>query len=270
MERLLPYLSMTSVDDLWAHHAALMAEFGFDRLFYAFNAFRGAGLHDNPEDALLLTNMPTDYVEAYVNGGLFRHGVMMRWAIENTGVASWREVYRQMQPGAPDSLTEGERAIRALNARHNLVAGYTISFPMAIRNAAAGIGLAAREGMSQDDADAIWAEHGQTIHVINHVAHLCLLQLPATGQRRLLTQRQTEVLELVADGKTMQDIALVLNRNVATVEKHLRGARETLGVETTAQAVRKASILNQIFRLDKSAPGAPRPAHLARSLSRPG
>jgi LuxR family transcriptional regulator len=266
MEPLVPYLSMTSMDDLWAHHTAVMADYGFDRLFYAFNAFRGAGLYDNPEDALLLTNMPTPYVEAYVNGGLFRHGVMMRWAVENTGVASWREVYETMQPAA---LSEGEQALRDLNLRHDLLAGYTISFPMAIRNAKAGIGLAARKGMSQDEADAIWAEHGETIGILNHVAHLCILQLPATGQRRLLTPRQTEVLELVADGKTMQDIALVLNRNVATVKKHLRGARETLGVETTAQAVRKASMLNQIFRLDASAPGAARRAQLVGSASQP-
>jgi LuxR family transcriptional regulator len=264
MEQLRPYLAMTSMDDLWAHHTAVMAGYGFDRLFYAFNAFRGAGLYDNPEDALLLTNMPTPYVEAYVNGGLFRHGVMMRWAVENTGAASWREVYETMQPV---ELTKGEQAIRDLNRRHDLLAGYTISFPMAIRNANAGIGLAARKGMSQDDADAIWAEHGETIQILNHVAHLCILQLPATGQRRLLTPRQTEVLELVADGKTMQDIALLLNRNVATVEKHLRGARDTLGVETTAQAVRKASILNQIFRLDDRGPCAAGRSHLADAVS---
>jgi LuxR family transcriptional regulator len=265
MQQLVPYLSMSSMDDLWAHHTAVMADYGFDRLFYAFNAFRGAGLYDNPEDALLLTNMPTPYVEAYVNGGLFRHGVMMRWAVQNTGAASWREVYELMQP---DPLTEGEQAIRELNRRHDMVAGYTISFPMAIRNANAGIGLAARKGMTQDEADAIWAEHGETIRILNHVAHLCILQLPATGQRRLLTPRQTEVLELVADGKTMQDIALLLNRNVATVEKHLRGARETLGVETTAQAVRKASILNQIFRLDTSLAEESRASHLVGALSR--
>jgi LuxR family transcriptional regulator len=256
---------MTSMDELWAHHTQVMAEFGFDRLFYAFNAFRGTGLHDNPEDALLLTNLPTAYVEAYVNGGLFRHGVMVRWAIENTGAASWRDV-RRMMPPRP--LTEGEMALRELNARHGLVAGYTISFPMAMRNANAGIGLVARDGLSQDDADAIWDEHGEVIRIINHVAHLCLLQLPATGQRRLLTPRQTEVLELVADGKTMQDIAILLDRNVATVEKHLRGARETLGVETTAQAVRKASILNQIFRIDPSFTDAAEGAEIAAANHR--
>lgn len=261
-----PYLQMTTVEDLWAHHTTVMAEYGFDRLFYAFNAFRGAGLYDNPEDALLLTNMPTDYVEAYVNGGMFRDGVMMRWAIRNVGSASWAEVYAQMATNQP--LTKGEEAMRALNAKHDMLAGYTISFPMGIKNANAGIGMAVRKGMTQEEADAIWAAHSGDIETINHVAHLCILQLPATGQRRLLTQRQAEVLELVADGKTMQDVAMILERNVATVEKHLRGAREALGVETTAQAVRKASILNQIFRLeDRGLTEAAAPPRIAGSVA---
>jgi len=93
----------------------------------------------------------------------------------------------------------------------------------------------------------------QEIEILNHVAHLCITQLPATGQSRILTPRQSEVLELVADGKSVQDISVLLDRKPATVDKHLRGARDTLGVETTAQAVRKASVLNQIFVLDNSA-----------------
>ncbi|HID68549.1 MAG TPA: LuxR family transcriptional regulator [Roseibacterium sp.] len=263
MKRLRPYLQMTSVEDLWSHHTKTMASYGFDRMFYGFNAFRGAGLYDNPEDALLLTNMPTDYVEAYVDGGMFRDGVMMRWAIHNSGAASWRDVYMAMAHEAP---SKGELAMRELNERHGIVAGYTISFPMAIKNANAGIGLAVKKGMSQDEADAIWEQHGADIETICHVAHLCILQLPATGQRKLLTPRQSEVLELVADGKTMADIALLLERNVATVEKHLRGARDALGVETTAQAVRKASILNQIFRLVDQEDQSPRRPQMAGSI----
>ena len=255
MNQIRAYLRMTSVEDLWAHHSGIMADFGFDRLFYAYNAFRGAGLYDNLDDALLLTNMPTDYIDAYVNGGMYRDGFMFRWAINNTGTASWHQVYDMMRDRP---LSEGEIAMRALNERHGIVAGYTISFPMGLKNANAGIGMAVRKGMTQADADAIWAEHGEEIETLNHLAHLCILQLPATGQRAVLSPRQTEVLELVADGKTMQDIALILDRNVATVEKHLRGARAALGVETTAQAVRKASILNQIFRIeDRTLPERP-------------
>lgn len=263
MKRLRAYLQKTSVEDLWSHHTKVLADYGFDRVFYGFNAFRGAGLYDNPEDALLLTNMPADYVEAYVNGGMFRDGIMMRWATRNVGAASWRDVFTAMADSAP---TAGELAMRELNEKHDITAGYTISFPMAIKNANAGIGLAIEAGRGQDTADAIWAEHGADIETICHVAHLCILQLPATGQRKLLTPRQAEVLELVADGKTMADIALILGRNVATVEKHLRGARDGLGVETTAQAVRKASILNQIFRLDEKADTTPRLPQMTGSV----
>ena len=66
----------------------------------------------------------------------------------------------------------------------------------------------------------------------------------------MLTNRQREVLEWVGDGKTTQDIATIMDLTPATVEKHLRLARESLDVETTAQAVLKASFQNQIFLLE--------------------
>jgi LuxR family transcriptional regulator len=204
-------------------------------------------------------------VEAYVDGGMFRDGVMLKWAIqEHRRGELGRGVYRAICCGAAHQGRAGDAgAQRASRHRRRL----HDQLSHGLKNANAGIGLAARRGLTQDDADAIWAEHGEIIQIINHVAHLCILQLPATGQRRLLTPRQAEVLELVADGKTMQDIALILDRNVATVEKHLRGARDALGVETTAQAVRKASILNQIFRLDRTRSAEARRPHLAGAVS---
>jgi LuxR family transcriptional regulator len=65
-----------------------------------------------------------------------------------------------------------------------------------------------------------------------------------------LTKRQREALEWVGDGQTMQDTAMLMGLTVATVEKHLRLARDTLAVDTTAQAVLKASFSNQMFVLE--------------------
>ena len=81
--------------------------------------------------------------------------------------------------------------------------------------------------------------------IIAGVAHLKILSLPIPKQ--MLTKRQREVLEWVADGKTVMDTAQILGLNRATVEKHLRLAREALGVDTTPQAVLKASFHNQIY-----------------------
>ncbi len=250
MKRLRPYLDARTVEDLWAVHTASMAEFGFDRLFYAYTCFQMTNRMSDPEDALILTNHAPAYVEAYLGKGLFRSAPMMNWAANNTGSSSWRQMDNDCRNMSTDP---GVREVLALNRRFGISAGYTISYPMALKHAAAGIGLTAKRGLSQDDVDQIWAERGEVIEIINQVAHLCITQLPATGQSRILTPRQSEVLELVADGKSVQDIALLLDRKTATVDKHLRGARETLGVETTAQAVRKASVLNQIFVLDQTA-----------------
>jgi LuxR family transcriptional regulator len=109
------------------------------------------------------------------------------------------------------------------------------------------IGLVAREGLTQDDVDAVWAEHGDEIFLMNEVMHLKVQNLPYLSTRPPLTPRQREVLEWVGDGKTAQDIATILGVTPATVEKHLRLARDALDVETTAQAVLKAWFQNQIF-----------------------
>lgn len=240
----MPYLKARSVEELWEYHTEQMDRFGFDRLIYAYTCFQSAKSLSNPEDALILTNYPPDYIEAYIGHGLYRDAPMMKWASRNAGSISWRHMWDD-----PDDSPAGpeRRELKALNKRFGISAGYTMSFPMAIKRSAAGIGLVARSGLTQDDVDAMWRDKGQELEIFNQVAHLAITQLPATGQSRILTRRQSEVLELVADGKSVRDIALLLGRKAATVDKHLRGARESLGVETTAQAVRKASVLNQIF-----------------------
>ena len=104
--------------------------------------------------------------------------------------------------------------------------------------------------MTQPEVDALWAKHGKDIQLMNEIAHLKILTLPYSTPGRNLTRRQREALEWVGDGKTMQDIALLMGLTSATVEKHLRLARESLSVETTAQAVLKAAFANQMFVLD--------------------
>jgi len=262
-----PYLNAKSVEELWAHHTTLMAGYGFDRLFYAYTCFQTANTLSDPKDALVLTNHPADYVDAYVTRGLFRDGPMLNWATRNVGSTSWRIL--RAEATAAD-LTPGQRHVLDLNRKYGVCAGYTIAFPMAIKRAAAGIGLTARRGVTQDEVDALWETKGDEIEIINQVAHLCITHLPASGQSRILTPRQSEVLELVADGKSVQDISILLGRKPETVDKHLRGARDTLGVETTAQAVRKASVLNQIFVLDDATADAPQPPRRAPAQKVPG
>jgi len=140
----------------------------------------------------------------------------------------------------------------AFNRDHGIVAGDGISFPRVSPRTGHGVGLSSMT-MTQDDVEEVWAKSGCEIELICQVCHLTMMSLPHASHGRQLTVRQREVLELVADGKTIQDVAILMGRNPATVEKHLRLARDALDVETTAQAILKTSIQNQFFRYDGEA-----------------
>lgn len=61
-----------------------------------------------------------------------------------------------------------------------------------------------------------------------------------------LSQRETDVLQWIAAGKTQQDVGDILAISSRTVEVHLRSSRTKLGALTTAQAVGRAISLGLI------------------------
>ena len=125
--------------------------------------------------------------------------------------------------------------------------GYTISFKSVSPRSKGAIALTGEASKTQAEIDAVWDKHGPEIVVMNNVVHLKILSLPYVGPTRGLTKRQLEALHWVGDGKTTADIALLMGLTPATVEKHLRLARDVLNVETTAQAVLKAALHKQMF-----------------------
>ena len=232
-----------SMEVLWESHVQQMAGYGFDRLIYGFTRYRTSTSLGDPEDFVILTNHDRAYTDEFLRGGLYFHAPMVRWALAHDGACSW-SVLREM------AMTAAEQRVLEFNRRMNVVAGYTVSFKSISARSKGAIALTACDGMTQQDVDAVWAEHGDDIKLMNDIAHLKILTLPYSAPNRALTPRQREALEWVGDGKTMQDIALLMGLTSATVEKHLRLAREALAVETTAQAVLKAAFANQMFVLD--------------------
>ncbi len=236
-----------SLEELWAAHCEQMAGYGFDRLIYGRTQYRTRTSLGDPEDFVILTNHSPEYIKTFLGERLYFHAPMTRWALENEGACSWRRVY-EMFDGK--TLTKEETRVLEYNLRMKVTAGYTISFKSPNLRQKGAIALTARADMNQVQVDEIWAEHGRDIHLMNDMAHLKILTLPYTPPNRGLTPRQLEALQWVGDGKTTQDIAVLMGLTTATVEKHLRLAREALAVETTAQAVLKATLNNQMFVLE--------------------
>lgn len=237
-------LKCRSIDEVWALHAEKMREYGFDRLLYVSTQFQTHGVLGDIQDAIVLSTRATEFADAFVGEELYKYGPLATWFRNGAEVRSFRDFEKRYKP---NNVTVGEKKIYELHRKWGLVAGYLIRFDEIKTRSKGEIGLCARKGLTQDDVDAVWKEKSEEIVVLNNLIHLKISTLPHTGQRRPLTSRQREVLQWVADGKAIQDISRILDLSPATVEKHQRLAREALGVETTAQAVKKATRLNLLF-----------------------
>ncbi len=240
-------MNQTSLEALWDLHCAKLETFGFDKIIYGYTNYRSGMSLGDVADFFILSTYDRDYLDQFIGGGLYFNGPMMKWTLENTGAQSWR---RAREAYDANELTEKQREVFEFNKSYGLDAGYTVSFPTVSSRTKGAISLGARSGVTQEALDALWEKRGREITLINNVAHLKIQSLPYSNPERELTKRQREVLEWVGDGKTIQDIALLIGRTPATVEKHLRLARDAMNVETTAQALLKASFLKQIYLLE--------------------
>ncbi len=63
------------------------------------------------------------------------------------------------------------------------------------------------------------------------------VDVAAEGAEHSLTWRETQVLQLLADGRDPQQVARLLELSTHTVRDHIRSVREKLGVQTVLAAV---------------------------------
>lgn len=243
-----------------------MGEFGFDRVIYGMTRVAGTdGSLGDLDDALILSNHGPAYDAAFINSGLFLESPGFQWARANTGAIGWGALWA-------GSSTHSDRArdFIGFQRSRNVRAGYTVSIEPSTARTFAAISLTGRADLAQADLDALWAEKGCQIWAMSNVMHLKILTLPHRGYVQELSARQREALEWVGDGKSYHDIATIMGVSVATVEKHLRLAREKLRVTTTSQAVLKASVQNRIYT---SGPGlfhrSRRPGRVVDPCDRP-
>lgn len=217
---------------------------GFSRVNYGYTQYRHARSIGDPDDALFLSTCSSDYVGEYFNSGFYMRTPLFHWAQSNEGACTWKWVREAFEAG---QLTPDECSTLAKNAQIGVTAGITVSFHASSSRAKGALGLIADHHLSEDDVEHIFAHHRNAFLAVSNMMHLRILQLPHLGRNRALSPRQREALEWVADGKTSQDVALLMGVSTAMVEKHLRLAREALSVETTAQAIAKSTSLNMIF-----------------------
>ncbi len=244
----------SSIDEAWEHATGYFVALGFGRINYGFTRFKHLKTIGDPEDALFLTTCDAEYVKRYFQGGFYAKTPVFRWAERSSGICNWTWVREAFEAGRLSA--EEAEAVRQ-NAAMGVVAGISVSFPEVSSRSKGALGLIADPGLTTEAVDAILDARRDEILAVANMMHLTIVHLPQLSRHRALSPRQREALEWVADGKTTQDVALLMGVSPAMVEKHLRLAREALAVETTAQAVAKGALLNMIFqRLPEAAQAA--------------
>lgn len=233
-------LQALSIPDVWCVFGDAMEEFRFDKLLYGGTRFPSRGSFGHIDEALILHRGPQEYADIYLDEELYLYSPTYEWAENNTGFVSWPVAFAKYA-AAP---TPEQLRIVQLNMQFGVTAGYVGSLKDVVPNMNGVIGFSPVAGMDQAAADALWDVHGADIETLCNLMHLRIAALPQTGLLRPLTTRQRETLEWASLGKTTQDIATILGLSVATVEKHLKMARDALEAQTTAHAVKKATALN--------------------------
>jgi DNA-binding CsgD family transcriptional regulator len=229
---------------VWQLAVTKFSSLGFSRANYGCTRFRSDAKYGDPDDAMYLSSAGPEFEKHYFRNNFFARTPLFHWSLCNEGACTWAWVRRAYLAG---ELTADEEWAVRQNIAIGVTSGITISFPVTSAREKGALGLLADPGLGDAEVEEIFSTQITGLMAVAHTMHLKLTKLPVS-RRRVLTSRQREALEWVAEGKTMQDVAQIMDVSAAMIEKHLRLARQALGVDTTAQAVAKAAMLNLIFQ----------------------
>jgi len=236
-------INADSIDDAWKILRNIAYSCKIDHMIYGSNRLRRVGDFGNAADSYFLSTLPKDLMGRFVDDELYRHLPVSIWAMQNKGVVSLKHGSDLYNSGSIDGdMAEAQQ----LFMDAGVTGGYVISFNEPGSAEAAALCYISMQH-AQEIMDDIWNENGAVLQTYATLFNLRVASLPVPLRGKNLTARQKEVLQWAARGKTTNEIATILGLSVATIEKHLRQAREAFSVNTTLQAVLYAQITSQEF-----------------------
>lgn len=189
------------------------------------------------EDYHHFSNFPVEVTQHLLARRLLGSSHWLQWSLTNDGVVANRDIM------SPDEPSETER----IAMQHGLDASYVVSLRGRIMGSHGMVVLNPFAWARYDDADRSWRQNGETVRLLSWLMHLRMATIRREQDKRVLTRRQREVLQWSSAGKTVSEVATILGVSVATVEKHLRLARSAMAADSTAHAILKAHLTQELF-----------------------
>lgn len=242
IDSLLRIARASDIDTFGRVFLEAMADQGFKNVLYTARFLPALPGQAGSPHEVLITNIPETILHATRRARAGHSAQWADWVAQNDGTISLRDL-RQVNQG--DTIRPPDFD---LARQHGLEAARVVSLRGQVTRWSGAVLLNPRFGATQEELDTTWHERGRAAVLICLIAHLRLVTIPRNKGQPLLTPRQREVLEWRSAGKTVSEIATILGVTPATVEKHMRLAREALGAQTTAQAILQAHVAQELFQ----------------------
>lgn len=169
-------------------------------------------------------NLPPEWTELYVRNGWWRNDPV---AVMSYGryPFTWSKAYETL-----GDTPEAQAVIEAAR-RHGLVDGFVVPM-LDTRSAQMIVSIGSPHPVRLDDTD-----RSALVYAATAMGGVLQSLRGTPGDRPPLTERQREALRWTAAGKTAWEVGAIMEIGEDTVNRHLSGARRTLGASTNAHAV---------------------------------
>ena len=233
----------SQLDLCWRQLCADLASLGFTRMLYGRKPGANAENFFELWDTLVLSQLGPEIDAFFISDRGYATTKTVSWVLKNEGPISWGYARALFNAG---KLTPAESRMHLAAQAFGLNAGYNFGMPLRDSGLRSGFALWCYGSTEQSDADAIWQAHEDQIVQRLYAFDVAASRYRHTPPDQHLTERERVVLQFAAKGKTIQEIAEVLQLHRRTVEDTLSRSRDKLQVATTLQAVLRAEQQGQL------------------------
>lgn len=228
--------SAKTPEEAFQAFCSIVAQNGYDRITYSLLTDHPS--LDLPKKHGLVNSYPQDWMHYYNEHHYMALDPVVRHVLDSPGPFFWGDLLED------PNLSKVARNILQQGAEAGLYSGIGISLP-GEAGEIAGIGMA-RSDPYQDHKDYDFLAKAYLLSTVFHVSYRelvkhCVHSVPS------LTEREQEVLYWAAEGKTDQEIALILGITFHTIRFHWRQIFNKLTVHGRGFAITKAIRLGLIL-----------------------
>ena len=229
----------SNLDDLFQRMMKLQGNYGISSGLYGVSYCKSTAQHDGITDSLFLkTNYSKDFLDHFGSEEFLDDDITAIHCLSKTTPLIWHEYDRYYD------VNDNQRYYMEEGA-YQFDMSVGVAIPVRFNEfGGGGMGLSA-QGLGANEFIKIWSSYQHEITTITKIFDE-LTRTKFVDDEFKLNAREKDILNWLANGITIQEIAYKLNLGSSTIETQLRSARIKLGAKSNIQAITKAMVFNLI------------------------